>query len=155
MPQNTDNYILKLPDKLQNGDPNVNASDLHIVATHASVEVLGIDGIDPNGPASPNGVGIDGNGGIDITGINVKPGDTITLRLKHKRDNARLAFQYRWTYPPGTKGNERPQQIAMLDVETPDDGTAVVSSPELQALILALLEALGPLEGRGRKVKER
>lgn len=155
MPQNTDNYILKLPDKLQNGDPNVNASDLHIAATHASVEVLGVDGIDPNGPTSPHGVGIDGNGGIDITGINVKPGDTVTLRLKHKRDNGRLAFQYKWTYPAGAKGNERPQQIAMVDVETPDDGTAVVSNPELQALILALLEALGPLEGRSRKGKER
>lgn len=155
MSQNTDNYSLKLPDKLQNGGRNVNASDLHIVATHASVEVLGVDGINPDGSTSPHGVGIDGNGGIEITRINVKPGDTVTLRLKHKRDNGRLAFQYKWTYPAGAKGNEEPLQIAMLDVETPDDGTAVVSSPELQALILALLEALGPLEGRGRKVRER
>jgi hypothetical protein len=155
MSQNTDNYILKLPDKLPNGGANVNASDLHIAATHASVEVLGIDGIAPNGPASPHGVGIKGNGGINITGINVKPGDTVTLRLKHTRDDGRLAFTYKWTYPRGAKGNDEPQEIAMVDVETPDDGTAVVSGPELQALILALLEALGPLEGRGRKVKER
>lgn len=155
MPQNTDNYILRLPDKLPNGDSNVDATDLHIVATHASVEVLGIDGISPDAPTSPHGVGIDGNGRIDITGINVKPGDSVTLRLKHRRDNGRLAFQYKWTYPPGAKGNDRPQQIAMVDVETPDDGPAVVSNPELQALILALLEALGPLEGRNRKGKER
>lgn len=152
MSQNTDNYILKLPDKLPNGGPNVNASDLHIAATHASVEVLGIDGIDPNGSTSPHGVGIKGNGGINITGINVKPGDTVTLRLKHTRDDGRLAFAYKWTYPRGAKGNGDPLEIAMLD-ETSDDGTAVVSNPDLQALILALLEALGPLDGRSRKAK--
>lgn len=154
MPQNTDNYVLKLPDKLANGGANANASDLHVGPTHASVEVLGIDGIDPNAPTSPHGVGIDGNGRINITGINVKPGDTVTLRLKHRNNSGRLSFEYVWTYPKGANGNRERQEIAMIEAEI-DDGTAVASNPDLQALLLALLEALGPLEGRGRKGKER
>ncbi len=154
MPQNTDNYVLKLPEKLPNGSDNVNASDLHIGPTHASVEVLGIDGISPDSPTSPHGVGIDGNGRINITGINVKPGDTVTLRLKHRNNNARLAFEYQWTYPKGARGNKETQEIAFID-ETIDDGTAIAASPDLQALLLALLEALGPLEGRTREGKKR
>ena len=154
MPQHTDNYILKLPDRLPNGDPNVNASALHIEATQAGVEVLGIDGIDPNASMSPHGVSIDGSGGIVVTGIDVKPGDTLTLRLKHKRGHSRLDFQYSWSYPPAARGNERPQQIATLNAEAPDDEAAVARNPELQAMILALLEAPGSLEGRGRRGRE-
>ena len=155
MPQNTDNYVLKCPEKLTNqpndNRPNALATDVHINQTDASVEVLGIGGIDPNSPTSPHGVEIDGNGVIDITGINVKPGETLTVRLKHKKNSKRLPLVYHWTYPTAV-GNGGNQTLAMLDEEGP--GTGAVASVELQALLEALLEAIGPLEGRVRR-KER
>jgi hypothetical protein len=156
MPQHTDNYELKCPEKLgsrppKNNQPNMTATDVHINQTDASVEVLGIGGIDPNSPVSPHGVGIDANGVIDITGINVKPGDTIVVRLKHKKSNARLPLIYHWTYPVVGGGNGEDQTLAMLDEEGPATG---VASAELQPLLEALLEAIGPLEGRTRR-KER
>lgn len=156
MPQSTDNYELKCPEKLgarppNNNQPNITATDVHINQTDASVEVLGIEGIDPNGPTSPHNVGIDANGVIDISGINVKPGGTLRLRLKHKKSNAKLPLTYHWTYPvPG--GNGENQTLAMLDEEGP--GTGAVASADLQPLLEALLEAIGPLEGRTRR-KER
>ena len=58
MPQHTDNYELKCPEKLgsrppKNNQPNMTATDVHINQTDASVEVLGIGGIDPNSPDPP------------------------------------------------------------------------------------------------------
>jgi len=41
-----------------------------------------------------------------------------------------------------------------LNAEAPDDEAAVARNPELQAMILALLEAPGSLEGRGRRGRE-
>lgn len=130
MPQHTDNYELKVPetfDPPNNQNPNTNATDLHISATHASVEVLGIGGIDPDDADSPHGVGIDNQGAIDIDGIDVKPGDTLVLRLRHKRDNRPLQFKYRWTYAKDAPGNPNWQKLAMLFEETPDPDMAVAS----------------------------
>src|SRR5687767_3477515 len=113
----TDNYEFKCPEFLPRPNQNVKngtAIDLHIVTGAATVQVLGIDGIDPNAANSPHGLGVDGQGKIEIDGINVKPGGTVRVRIKHNQPapagNKRLPnLKYTWTYPPGVTGNEDQQ----------------------------------------------
>jgi len=160
MPQNTDNYDLICPPKQTNNpaDPNDNAvaTDVHIGPTHATVEVLGVGGIDPDSPTSPHGVGIDQQGRIDITDITVQPGATLRIRLKHSKNNARLApLTYQWTYPRGTTGNRQPQTLAaLIDEQSGDDGAEAAVS-DLRPLLEALLEAIGPMGVKDRKQKDR
>jgi len=149
MPQNTDNYVLKCPEKLSNqphdNRPNALATEVHIDQTDASVEVVGIDGIDPSSPISPYGVGIDANGVIDTTGLHVRPGETLTIRLRHKKNGKRLPLVYHWIYPTAV-GNGGNQTLATLDEGVPGPGVAIADP-----LLEALLGAIGPFEGRTRR----
>lgn len=156
MPLNIDNYDFVCPAK-NGARQNAVASDLHIDRTHASVEVIGIDGVSPSSPTSPHGVGIDNQGRIDITGLNVQPGATLRLRLKHTRDNARFRqLKYVWTYPAETNGNRQPQTLAAYVGEEPpeEDSPSEAAVADLKPILEALLQAIEPVELSARKRKD-
>jgi hypothetical protein len=129
MPKNTDNYTLTVPKQTADGGANVAATDVHISATHASVDVRGIGGVDPNGPTSPHSVGIDNQGAIDIDHIEVQPGEDLVIRLTHTRDNRRLRFTYRWSYPEGVKGNTTDFKVAMVLDPGEDPALLIAGNP--------------------------